>query len=321
MSFTLTQIHPGEIDGGDLSFVVSYGFDLAHLKASIETLGLLSPPLLRPRRDGRYQIICGYQRLLVLEQLDWSELPALLVPSETPAVWCLQASLQDTVFGRGFNPMEAGLMIDRLLKYFDADTVRRRYLPLLGLPPSASHLQKFLSLLSLEAPWQDLVARQRLSPEAAALVSQWAVTERGALLPWWQSLQLSHSKQLELLEYLTTLSRREGNSPSEWLARPELLSLLADPVLSTTEKSNRLGETLRHWCFPRLSQARQQCQHYLKTLRLFQHPEMRLIPAPAFEDSSWRLELRFHDRSQLTRQLQQVQDLLDQPEFEALLQL
>jgi hypothetical protein len=82
-----------------------------------------------------------------------------------------------------------------------------------------------------------------------------------------------------------------------------------------------LGETLRQWCFPRLSQASQQCQHYLKALGLSQHPEIRLIPVPAFENSSWRLELRFSSRSQLLRHLHQVETILDQPEFEALLHL
>ncbi len=158
------------MDCGDLTFVVSYGFDLERLKASVQALGLLCPPLLRRRQDGRFQIICGYQRLLVLEQLHWSETPALLVPEETPAAWCLQASLHDNVLGRGFNPMEAALMIDRLLRHFDEDTVRRSHLPLLGLPPSRQQLQKVQSLLVLEAPWQELVAHNRLTPEAGALV-------------------------------------------------------------------------------------------------------------------------------------------------------
>lgn len=321
MSVTLSQINLDEVDGGDRSFVVSFGFDLAPLQAAIETLGLLSPPLLRPRPDGRYQIVCGYQRFLAVTQLGWPELPVLLVPAETPAVWCLQASLQDTVSGRGFNPMEAALMIDRLLGHFDEDTVRRQYLPLLGLPPSLPHLRRAQSLLQLEAPWQEFAAHHRLSTEAAAVLSQWSGPERGALLPWFQSLHFSHSKQLELLEYLVTLSRRAGNSPIAWLEHPELVSLLADPVLSRSEKSNRLGETLRHWCFPRATQAQRQFQHSLKALGLSQHPEIRLIPSLAFEDSSLKLELRFRDRAQLARHLQQVQEMLDQPAFEALLQL
>ena len=48
---------------------------------------------------------------------------------------------------------------------------------------------------------------------------------------------------------------------------------------------------------------------------------MRLTAAPAFEETVYRLELRFQDKARLAGQLQQVRHMLDQPEFEALLQL
>ena len=250
MPFSFKQLNLTEIDQQDLSFVVSFGFDLARLKASVQELGLLSPPLLRRRQDGKFQIICGYQRILVLAQLGWPELPARLLPEDKPAVWCLQASLQDNISGRGFNPMEAAFMIARLLQYLPEDIIRAKYLPLLGLPPSRQQFQKVLALSTLELAWQELVAHNRLSPEAGALVSQWAAPDRDAILPWFQSLHLSFSKQLELLDYLTTLSRRAGNLPTDWLERPELIELLADPALSKSEKTTRLWEKLRGWCFP-----------------------------------------------------------------------
>jgi hypothetical protein len=321
MTLPLEQIGLAEVDSRDHSFVASFGFDLTRLQTSVQTLGLLSPPLVRRRPDGRYQLICGYRRFLVLARLRHSEMPALLVPEETSALWCLEASLQDNACGRGFNPMEAALMIAKLLKHLDADTVRRRYLPLLGLPPSHQQLKKVMLLLVLEPPWQELVAHDRLNPAAGALVSQWAGPDRQAILPWFQSLRLSFSKQLELLEYLTTLSHRCGNPPAAWLKRPEVENLLTDPVLTQTEKTGRLWDTLRGWCFPRASQARQQFQHHLKALKLQTHPQMRLVPPPAFEDSSFRFELRFQDKSQLARQLEQLQDILDQPDFEAILNL
>ena len=220
MRFSLHQINLKDINFQDFSFVVSYGFDLAGLLASVQELGLLAPPLLRSQPDGKYQIICGYQRLLVLTQLGWQELPALLVPEETPAVWCLQASLQDNLLGRGLNPMETAFMIERLLRYLPEEMVCLKYLPLLGLPPSRPQLQKMRALTELETPWQELVAHNRLSPEAAAVLSQWAAPDRQAMLPWFQTLVFSYSKQLEVLEYLITLSRRAQDSPAAWLDAP-----------------------------------------------------------------------------------------------------
>jgi hypothetical protein len=245
----------------------------------------------------------------------------MLAPEETPAAWCLQASLEENLLGRGLNPMETALMAGRLVKYHSEETVRRTYLPLLGLPPSGPQLQKLLALGELESPWQELVAHSRLSPEAAAVLSQWAAPDRQAILPWFRTLVFSYSKQLEILEYLHTLSRRTGDAPAVWLARPELAALLADAGLSKPDKGNRLREKLRGWCFPRSSQAQQQFQQLLKKLKLYQHPDLHLSAAPAFEEPVFNLELRFHDKVQLAKQLEQVRRLLDQPEFDDLLKL
>lgn len=318
---TLVRLDPAAIDEADRTFVVSAGFDLKPLRASIQALGLLNPPLVRERRDGRYQIIAGWQRLLVVKELSYPEMPVFLVPAATPPQWCLLASLHDNALGRGFNPLEAAHMLQRLLAFFPVETVRRQHLPSLGLPPSESMLQNYLALLTLEAPWQDLAARHRLTAAAGARLSGWPAPDRQALLPWFQSLPLSHSKQLEFVEYLTTLSRRHGTSPAAWLHRPELAAILADPVLTPAAKDRQLWETLRRWCFPRFSQARQAVQENLKALGLWQHPHIRLQSSPAFEDAVWRLELRFTDPEQLARQVRQLQDLLDRPELAALCRL
>ncbi|MGQ9920613.1 MAG: ParB/RepB/Spo0J family partition protein [Desulfobacca sp.] len=318
---TLRRLAPAAIDEADRTFVTSAGFDLAPLRASVQALGVLNPPLVRQRPDGRSQIITGWQRFLVAQELSLPELPVLLVPAATPPPWCLLASLHDNALGRGFNPLEAANMMQRLLAYFPADTVRREHLPALGLPPSASVLQNHLDLLTLEEPWQQLAARRRLTVAAAARLRNWPTPDRQALLPWFQTLTLSHSKQLEFLEYLTTLSRRHGTSPAAWLHQPELAGILADPVLAPAAKDRQLWETLRRWCFPRLSQARQAAQENLKALGLWQHPLIRLQSSPAFEDATWRLELRFTDPIQLADQLRQIQNLLDRPELAALCRL
>ena len=54
------------IDPDDATFRLSYGFDLEPLKESIRRIGLINPPLLRKRPDGRYQIVSGYRRIRAL---------------------------------------------------------------------------------------------------------------------------------------------------------------------------------------------------------------------------------------------------------------
>lgn len=321
MTFSWELLRLDRIDWGDRSFVASFGFPLDDLEASIRTLGLLSPPLLRVRQEGGYQIVCGYRRLLVLQRLQQQEVPARVVPAQTPDAWCLEASIQDNAFGRGFNPLEAALMIQRLQRHFPEDVICRDYLPRLGLPPARSQLPIYLALLDLELPWQELVAQGRLSPPAGAALNRWDPADRQALLPWFQAVSFSHSKQLELLEHLATLSRRQGRSPAFWLSRPEITHLAADPARSGPEKSKLLLELLRRWRFPRASQTQEQFQGHLQTLGLWQHPDIHLTPSPAFEESLFRLELRFRNTPELARRLQQIEELLKHPDWDALMRL
>jgi ParB family chromosome partitioning protein len=315
------QIEVDSLDLGDRTFVVSCGFELSPLIASIQALGLLQPPLVRLRPDGRRQVICGWQRVLALVQLQVDRLPVSQVPTETPPQWCLLASLHDNARGRGFNPWEAAAMIHKLLQLFPAREVQRQHLPLLGLPPSQAILNRYQALYRLEEPWPGLVASQRLTAAAGAHLSQWPPADRQALLPWWQALALSHSNQLALLEYLTLLSRRSGSSPAQWLARPELAGLLSDPALTPRDREAQLLATLRRWCYPRLSEVQARLQENLQALGLWQHPTLRLHHSPAFEAPDWRLEVRFQDRQQLRQQLHRLQDLLDHPAWTDLLDL
>mgnify|MGYP005841546195 CR=1 FL=1 len=320
-ALTLIRLDLAAVAATDRTFVVSLGYDLQPLTSSIQALGLLNPLLVRQRPDGRSQIIAGWQRFLALQALHWPTIPVFQVPPETPPQWCLLAALHDNARGRGFNPMETALMVQRLLTLFPEATVYREHLPLLGLPPSRAVLQNYRKLLELEEPWQLLVAVQRLSVVAGARLSQWPAPDRQALFPWLQQLSFSHSKQLELLEYLTTLSRRHHTSVAAWLAKPELAGILHDPVLTPAAKDRQFRETLRRWCFPRASQARQTLQEHLQALGLWQHPSIRVQPSPGFEDSTLRLELRCQDPQQLARQLQYLQDLLPRPELAALCRL
>ncbi len=315
------QIKLLDVADDDLTFVVSYGYDLAPLRTSMAALGLVQPLLMRRRRDGRWHIIAGWQRFLVARQLGWTTVPALVVPPETPDSWCLLASLHANARGRGFNPWEAAQMIRRLLEHFPPEVIIREHLPLLGLPPARPLLEKYQALLNLEEPWWPLLATQRLTVEAGARLAHWPVADREALLAWWTRLPLSHSKQLELLEYLITLSRRHGTSPAQELAQPEISAILHNPALPPAAQDRLLFAALRRRCFPRLSSARQAAQENLQALGLSQYPHIRLQPAPAFEDPTWRLEVRFQSPADLARHLQYLQTLLNRPELANLCQI
>ena len=63
------QVHP---------FRVASGEEMEQLKESIREYGVLSPLLVRPRGDGRYEIVSGHLRKAACEALGIIELPVLV---------------------------------------------------------------------------------------------------------------------------------------------------------------------------------------------------------------------------------------------------
>ena len=59
-------------------FRVASGEEMEQLKESIREYGLLSPLLVRPRGDGRYEIVSGHRRKAACEALGITELPVLV---------------------------------------------------------------------------------------------------------------------------------------------------------------------------------------------------------------------------------------------------
>ena len=59
-------------------FRVASGEEMEQLKESIREYGVLSPLLVRPRRDGRYEIVSGHRRKAACEALGITELPVLV---------------------------------------------------------------------------------------------------------------------------------------------------------------------------------------------------------------------------------------------------
>lgn len=59
-------------------FQVASGEEMEQLKESIREYGVLSPLLVRPRGDGRYEIVSGHRRKAACEALGITELPVLV---------------------------------------------------------------------------------------------------------------------------------------------------------------------------------------------------------------------------------------------------
>lgn len=315
MASEINLVRLEAIDLDDHPFAFPSALELTALKKSMAALGLLSPPWLRAKKDGRWQVVAGLRRLRAAASLGWNSVSAYTMAPDTPDPRCLLISLHDNAVGRGFTLAEQVFFARRLSSYWPEEKVAGEFLPLLGFPASVKILNRLLAAGSLEAPWQLLLEQGRLALTAAARLARWEAADRVAALPFFQALTFSQSKQEEFLEWLELLARREGVPLKEILSRPELLACLENPALNLQEKAASVRRWLKAWVFPRFTAAQAAFDQGLNRLGLKQHSRIRLYPPPAFEGPDFHLEIRFRDAGELQKLLEDLTRLARKKEF------
>ena len=65
-------------DFKDHPFKVLENEELKSLEESIKTSGVLSPVIIRPKEDGRYEMISGHRRKLACQKLGYDSIPAVV---------------------------------------------------------------------------------------------------------------------------------------------------------------------------------------------------------------------------------------------------
>ena len=118
------------IDFSDRTFSVNFLPDLARLRSSIREVGLIHPVLLR-EMSNRYQIVSGFRRLAVFQELGSHEVDSrVLGESELDDLKLFSLSLHENLTTRGFNSVEKAIVLEKLVFHFriDPSVVIRQYL-------------------------------------------------------------------------------------------------------------------------------------------------------------------------------------------------
>ncbi|HXZ64028.1 MAG TPA: ParB/RepB/Spo0J family partition protein [Streptosporangiaceae bacterium] len=130
---------------------------LAELAASIETVGLLQPVVVRRSPDSRYELIMGERRWRACQLAEIDVIPAIV--RETTDDELLRNALIENLHREQLNPLEEAAAYQQLLDDFSAthEELARR------VGRSRPHISNTIRLLSLPPPVQKRVAAGVLS--------------------------------------------------------------------------------------------------------------------------------------------------------------
>ncbi len=194
-----------KIDTQDRSFLFSYPKRDSILKKSIETLGLLTPPIVYPEKD-RYIIIDGEGRILACKSLGFNLVSCYILKDKTPQE-LLIISLKLNLF-RGLNLVEKAEFIKKALKLISLKDLIE-ILPLLEFPKSYIWIEFLQNISNLEDEFKNLLITGRLNPKITQKLSKLRKEERMEFLEVLEGLRLSFSEQKDVLEKLLDLKKRK----------------------------------------------------------------------------------------------------------------
>jgi len=291
-----------EIDFSDRSFPFSYGPLPDAFTASVRRAGILVPPLLQPGPRG-YVIVCGRRRLEAARRTmdEKKEIPALLAAEDESKKQLFALAFWDNIAHRTLNLVEAADVLVVLESLFDECTMHNDYLPRLGIAPKPRFLQRCRTIARLPESARAFLARGKMDGETVDLLRGWQVDEVDQLVSMAEGITINRNKLKEIVALTTDLAGRDRTRPAE------LLSLIAEQHPECLESAAAWRRQLEKWMYPFLSAAEDHFRAWHQSLPLTKN--MKIVPPPAFEGSTYTLQVNFRDAGQWQTALERLTSL------------
>jgi ParB family chromosome partitioning protein len=306
------KVSRGEVDLSDETFRISYGFELQELVRSIGKVGLIQPPILQEISPRRYRVVCGFKRVLALGELGYQQFTAALLPEDVRERDAFLINLYENLSQRNLNQVETAITIDKLKKYFSLEETQGDFLPLLGLGKSLPLMRVYESILELGGEIKMGLAEGAITREIVPMLLTFSSHERLILFQFLKRLQLSRSKQVEVVENLYIIKERDAVAVDTILTHEEVEEILSDRKTGLVAQGDRIREYVRKLRYPQLSKAEEDFRKKKNRLEL---KGIDLIPPPYFEGEEFRISFSFTTVREYKKKIELLRSIADSEEF------
>jgi ParB family chromosome partitioning protein len=317
---TIQKIPLQQIDLSDETFSVNFMPDVQRLRSSIEQIGLIQPVLLRKKKD-RYQIVCGYRRITIVQELGTMEIESEVFEEKERDDFRLFAiSLHENLNTRGFNAVEMAIALDKLVHRFQIDpaVLINDFLPLFSLEPNEKILNTYLSLARMEDGIKMYVLKEQVSRSNVRRLSALTPDDRMPLLTLISSLKLGESRLKEILTLFEEISRRERLPVKDIVHRPEIQDILFQEEITPSQKTERVKKVLMDLRYPRMHEMEERFEKKRGELNF--PASVSLRHQPFFEGKGLRMEFQFETVEEYRAILSFLSLLPDKKEFQEMIE-
>jgi len=307
-----------EIDTKDDTCRLSLRTDPDALVDSIRAVGLINPPVLRQRQDLKYQIVCGFRRVLACKALGWHEIKARVLKGSSTEIDCLKLSILDNRSHRQLNVVEQAQGIQKLSPHLPCRNRLQMLSSVLGFPKNQKVFKKIGSLSRLPGAIQAGVMDEIVSFEAAVDLSEFSSEDTLSFFELFKVLKLSQNKQREVITLVREIAIREDLKPAEILQCKEIRTILDRAELNRNEKGSKVRAYLKQRRFPTLTEAEKRFSKELKALKLNEHVHM--TAPPYFEGGPHTLRMTFKGMKDFDERRKTLDAMAKNPALKRLLE-
>jgi hypothetical protein len=277
---------------------------------------MLNLPLLVKKKTG-YKIVCGFRRIEACRHLNWADVEARVLESDTKQLECVKYAISDNSLQRPLNLIEQSRSINLLYPFFKEVSVLGKELSAMGLPDNPLIIKKIKALCHLHESIQKGILSDTISLTMALELGKLHQDAGEGFAKLFKILKLSLNKQKEILILIKEISYREDIPILQVIKNDRVQNILTNEDLDRNQKIHKIRIYLKQRRFPAITAAEKKYQNHLKKLKLGNGT--KLIPPDNFEGTTYILKLFFKNLTELKDRQSSIDALIKNPSLKKIL--
>ncbi|QTA89874.1 ParB/RepB/Spo0J family partition protein [Desulfonema magnum] len=320
------------VDLEDCTYQITTETSVDDLSCSIESVGLMCPPLLinqRPEtgnsnvgradfehcpQPGGFTIVSGFRRIAACHCLGWSDIEARILNADTQKLDCVKFAITENAFQRPLNLIEMSRAVYMLSVFFKEDKKLAEAASAIGVLANPSLVKKLKAVCLLPGAIQDNVLSDTISLSMALELGRLEADAGVAFAGLFETLKLSLNKQREIITRVREIALREDISILDVIMGDDFQEILNNEDLDRNQKARDIRFYLKQRRFPAITRTETAFEALVKELNLGKNVSLR--PPRDFEGTVYNLNLSFKDLTELKACGVSVEKIIQNPAFD-----
>jgi len=317
MKFREQEVRLSRINTSDPTYRITTRTRTDDLVASIDSLGLISPPVLFGA-PAEWVVVSGFRRIAACRALNRSAITVRILDARTPLYDCARYAIAANALERPLNLIEQSRALCLLSKHCRPDSERLSASAAeLGLPDNPVMIKKLTALSDVTPAIAQAVLSGVLSIAMALDLAELDHLAGESLAILFSDLKLSLNKQREIFTLLTEIAKRESLPLGDILSAEAFNTTRASLELDRTQKTRAIRTYLRSRRFPALAASEKHFKDHLHRLAL--DHRIKLHPPRDFEGQTYTLTMPIVKMRDLDDLIHTLEKLRQHPSMPILL--